>query len=263
MSDITIFNNPEFGQIRTSGTADNPLFCLSDVCKTLGLDSSQVMKRLDNGVVSIHPIVDSLGRQQNANFINEDGLYDVILDSRKPEAKKFRKWITSEVLPVIRKHGGYMRIMDNESDEDLMARALVVARATLKRREEHIKQLEMKVEQDAPKVEFFDCVAESKDAVEMKAVANTLNYISVGRNKLFSILREQKILLQNNLPYQKYIDAGYFRTVEVKKNCGTEIRVFVKTVVYQRGLDYIRKLLNKLGYKPKEEIKQTKIFFKE
>ena len=83
-------------EIRTAGTAENPLFCLADVCKAVELDPSQVMKRLDDGVVTIHPIPDRLGRMQQANFVNEDGLYDVILDSRKPEAKAFRKWITSK-----------------------------------------------------------------------------------------------------------------------------------------------------------------------
>ena len=104
---ITIFNNPQFGDIRTAGTADKPLFCLADVCKALDLQPSAVMRRLDDGVISSNPIPDSLGRQQVANFVNEDGLYDVILDSRKSEAKTFRKWITSDVLPSIRKTGSY------------------------------------------------------------------------------------------------------------------------------------------------------------
>lgn len=124
-------------------------------------------------------------------------------------------------------------------------------------------KLEAKAREDAPKVEFFESVAESKDAVEMKAVSSTLNYVAVGRNKLFAILREQKVLQSNNIPYQKYIDAGYFRTIETKKNCGTEVRIFIKTLVYQKGLDYIRKLLNKLGYKPKESKEQTLLEFKD
>ena len=104
---LQIFNNEEFGEVRVIGDFENPQFCLADVCRVLELDASQVMKRLDDGVVSIHPISDSLGRTQMANFVNEDGLYDVILDSRKPNAKKFRKWLTGEVLPSIRKTGGY------------------------------------------------------------------------------------------------------------------------------------------------------------
>ena len=106
ISDLTVFNSDVFGTIRTTGTPDNPLFCLADVCQALDLDSSQVIKRLDKGVYTIHPL-ETPGGVQQANFINEDGLYDVIFDSRKPEAKAFRKWITSEVLPTIRKTGAY------------------------------------------------------------------------------------------------------------------------------------------------------------
>ena len=107
MNDIQIFNNPQFGQVRTAETSENPLFCLLDVCKALELRQGDVVRRLTDGVVSTQPIIDSLGRTQMANFVNEDGLYDVILDSRKPEAKAFRKWVTSEVLPSIRKTGQY------------------------------------------------------------------------------------------------------------------------------------------------------------
>lgn len=105
--DIQIFNNPDFGEIRTSGTSEEPLFCLADLCSVLELRPNDVRQRLDDGVVSTHPITDSLGREQQANFVNEDGMYDVILDSRKPQARAFRKWITSEILPSIRKTGCY------------------------------------------------------------------------------------------------------------------------------------------------------------
>ena len=108
MNAIQIFKNPEFGEVRTAGTPENPLFCLADICRVLDLQPSRVKDRLEYGVISSNPISDSLGREQLANFVNEDGLYDVILDSRKPEAKKFRKWVTSEVLPSIRKSGGYI-----------------------------------------------------------------------------------------------------------------------------------------------------------
>lgn len=107
MEEIKIFNSPQFGEIRTTGTSENPLFCLADLCSVLELRPNDVRQRLDDGVVSTHPITDNLGRKQQANFVNEDGLYDVILDSRKPQAKAFRKWVTSEVLPSIRKTGSY------------------------------------------------------------------------------------------------------------------------------------------------------------
>lgn len=264
MNDIHLKKiNPLFGTIRIEGTEKAPLFCASDVCKALGYAKPQnaVAMHVDEGDALKQGIGVVTGKKADGTdaiqtvemtFVNESGLYALIFGSKLPQAKEFKRWVTSEILPSIRQDGGYMVTRDDETEEDLMARALLVAQATLKRREERIKQLEAKAMIDAPKVEFFDSVAESKDAIEMKAVANTLNYVSIGRNKLFAILREQKVLLPNNLPYQKYIDAGYFRTIETKKNCGSEIRIFIKTLVYQKGLDYIRKMLDRLGYKPKE-----------
>lgn len=118
MDEIRVFENPAFGQIRTAGTSNEPKFCLTDLCKALDLGNpSQVKTRLEDGVISNEGIVDSLGRVQNVVFVNEDGLYDVILDSRKPEAKAFRKWITSEVLPSIRKMGKYSVKSEATKDE--------------------------------------------------------------------------------------------------------------------------------------------------
>ena len=109
-NEIKIFESPEFGRIRTvTDERGEPWFCLTDVCKVLGLKQRHVRERLDDGVVSTDTIADSLGRLQMANFVNEDGLYDVVLDSRKPSARDFRKWVTSEVLPQIRKTGDIFR----------------------------------------------------------------------------------------------------------------------------------------------------------
>lgn len=107
MNEVQIFNNSEFGEIRTVTIDNEPMFCLGDLCKALELTAKGVKQRLDDEVISNYPIPDSLGRIQNALFVNEDGLYDVILESRKDSAKKFRKWVTSEVLPSIRKTGSY------------------------------------------------------------------------------------------------------------------------------------------------------------
>lgn len=107
MAAIEIFKNESFGEVRVAGTSEKPLFCLADLCSVLELRPNDVRQRLDDGVVSTHPITDSLGREQQANFVNEDGMYNVILDSRKPQARAFRKWITSDVLPSIRKTGSY------------------------------------------------------------------------------------------------------------------------------------------------------------
>lgn len=112
-----------------------------------------------------------------------------------------------------------------------------------------IEQQKKEIEAAAPKVEFFDAVADSKDAIAMEAVAKTLNFRGVGRNKLFEILREKQILLPNNMPYQKYIDRGYFRTIEQKYTIPTgETRISIKTLVFQKGVNFIQGVLLHLGY---------------
>lgn len=116
-----------------------------------------------------------------------------------------------------------------------------------------IEQQQKQIEAATPKIEFFDAVADSKDAIAMEAVAKTLNFRGVGRNKLFEILRDKQILLQNNMPYQKYIDRGYFRTIEQKYTIPSgETRISIKTLVFQKGVNFIQGVLLHLGYKYNE-----------
>ena len=128
--------------------------------------------------------------------------------------------------------------------EQVMARALKLADKTIAKLTEKNTALVGQVEEMKPKAEFFDAVADSKDAIEIKDVANILNYPGIGRNKLFKLLREWKILTPHNRPYQEYVDRGYFRVIEqhYEKPYG-EAGVNIKTLVYQKGVDYIRKRL--------------------
>ena len=160
MNSIQVFNSPAFGNIRVAGTEVNPQFCLADVCKALGLTAKFVNQRLGDEVVSNHPITDKLGREQQALFVNEDGLYDVILDSRKPEAKQFRKWITSDVLPTIRKHGAYMTdsiIERTLSDPDY----LIELATALKTERQKRLEAEQSVKDAQPAIVFARAVSGS------------------------------------------------------------------------------------------------------
>ena len=224
MADITIFNNDLFGSVRVTEVNNQPLFCLADVCKALDLGNpSQVKTRLDDGVISNEVIPDSIGRQQEMTFVNEDGLYDVILDSRKPEAKVFRKWVTSEVLPSIRKTGGYIVARAEDTPEEIMARALLVAQDTLRRRDERIAQLQRenesqqrKIEQDAPKVTFSEAVEKSENSILIAQLARLIkqNGVDMGQNRLFKWMRSNGYLCRHgeyyNLPTQKAMDMGLF-----------------------------------------------------
>lgn len=219
MQEIKIFNNPSFGNVRVAGSEDNPLFCLADVCKALDLQPSAVMRRLDDGVISNNPITDNLGRQQVANFVNEDGLYDVILDSRKPEAKQFRKWITSEVLPTIRKHGAYMAdniIEKTLSDPDY----LIQLATTLKQERQQRIEAERKVAEAQPAVTFTQAVSGSASSCLIGELAKLIdqNGYPMGERRLFRWLREKGYLgtkgERYNIPNQRYIEQGLF---ELKK----------------------------------------------
>lgn len=240
MNEIKIFDNPQFGQIRTAGTPEEPLFCLADVCRILDLQTSRVKDRLEDGVISSNPVTDNLGRTQMANFVNEDGLYDVILDSRKPEARAFRKWITSDVLPTIRKTGGYIAANAEMSDEEIMSRALEIAHRTIERKNAELKELESKnqeqqriivakdnaiaerdrkIEEDAPKVATADALCVSKDACDIGVFAKILtqNGYDIGKNRLFDYLRKHKYLFKRggfNFPYQKYVERKIFEVCE-------------------------------------------------
>lgn len=208
-SAIQVFNSPQFGEIRTAGTSEEPLFCLSDVCSVLGLRQGDVKQRLDDGVVSTQPIIDALGREQQANFVNEDGLYDVILDSRKPQAKAFRKWVTSEVLPAIRKTGGYLATKQDDTPEEIMARALTIAQATLAKREERLKQLEAQAERQqatieiqteeikksAPKVSYYDNHLQS---VNTQTSTQAAKQIGMDAEKLHKKLKEIGIIYRQS-----------------------------------------------------------------
>lgn len=110
-------------------------------------------------------------------------------------------------------------------------------------------KLEAKAREDAPKVEFYDTTAKSDDTFDLDNVAKTLNYKNIGRNNLFKILKEQKVLMRNRNPYQKYVDCGYFKIVQQPFDRGGKPGISSKTVVYQKGVDFIKKLLDRLGYK--------------
>ena len=188
MNGMMIFRNAEFGAIRTmSSPQGEPMFCLKDVCEALGLQTNQVVRRLMDDVFSKHPIVDSLGRTQQATFVNEDGLYDTILESRKPQAKQFRKWVTCEVLPAIRKQGGYMLAKEGETEQDIMKRAIEIVQTTLARRDEQIAKLQPRADYADQVLDSITCITTTQLAKELGMTAQELNRrlcemrISIGR----------------------------------------------------------------------------------
>lgn len=236
MNELQIFNNDEFGSVRTITKDNEPMFCLADICKALEIkNATDVAKRLEEDEVTRL----NLGSQSGeTNFVTESGLYAVILRSDKPNAKKFRKWVTSEVLPSIRKNGGYIANQEQMTPEQIVANALIVAQNIISQKDRQIEEMK-------PKAEFFDAVADSKTAISMNEVAKVLNIKGYGRNNLFEFLRENKVLDRWNVPYQRYVDNGWFRVIEQHYQKNGEPIVTTKTLVYQNGVDGIRKMIEK------------------
>lgn len=239
MNELQIFNNEEFGSVRTITKDNEPMFCLADVCKALDITHvTDVKSRLKQDGVGTSEVIDSLGRKQTATFINESNLYKVIFQSRKPSAEKFTDWVTDEVIPSIRKNGGYIANQEQMTPEQIVANALIVAQNIISQKDRQIEEMK-------PKADFFDAVADSKTAISMNEVAKVLNIKGYGRNNLFEFLRNSKVLDRWNVPYQRYVDNGWFRVIEQHYQKNGEPIVTTKTLVYQKGVDGIRKMIEK------------------
>jgi prophage antirepressor-like protein len=282
---IKIFENAQFGQIRTSVTeSGEPLFCLADICKALDLGNpSQVKQRLQkNGVIS-NEVIDSMNRMQQMNFITEPNLYKCIFQSRKKEAEQFQDWVCGEILPSIRKSGGYMVAKVDETPEQIMARALMVAKDTIDRQQAALSKAESKnyvlqCQNDAlasmnegqqrtikflqPGATFAKAVETSEHSILVGELARIIkqNGVEIGQNRLFQWLREKGYLCKKgemyNQPTQKALDMGLFeikKTVITKPN-GNSL-VTTTTKVTGKGQVYF---VNKFLYDAINEVELAK-----
>lgn len=255
MNEMKIFESNEFGKVRTNLKDGEVWFCLVDVCKILEIGNATDVKNglSEHGVDNIE-VIDALGRMQKATFINEPNLYKTIFRSRKPEAEKFSDWVTGEVLPSIRKHGGYIKNQENLSDDELMARALEVAQRKIAEKNKLIEEQASKIQQDTPKVLFADSVSASSTSILVGELAKLLNQngIKTGQKRLFSWLRENGYLMKNtssfNLPTQKAMELGLFEIKESTViNPDNSVRINKTTKVTGKGqLYFVNKFLGGL-----------------
>ena len=240
MSELQIFSNPEFGKIRTIQQGEKTLFCASDIARSLGYSNPN--KAVNDHCRAITKCSTPIsGKMQDINFIPEGDVYRLIVHSKLPSAEKFEHWVFDTVLPSIRKNGGYIAGQENLTPEQIVANALIVAQNIISQKEKQIEQMK-------PKAEFFDAVADSKTAISMNEVSKVLGIKGYGRNNLFEFLRNIGILDRWNVPYQRYVECGWFRVIEQKYSKNGEQCVSTKTLVYQKGVDAIRKkILNAEG----------------
>ena len=223
-----------------------PYFVGKDVAEILGYanTSKALIDHVDDEDKLNNETLSSLG-QRGGWLINESGLYSLILSSKLPNAKKFKCWVTSDVLPAIRKTGSYsiQSKPDSYTIEDPAARARRWAEEY-----EEKKALEAKIEEQKPLVEYAEHIQASKDVIDMKSMAKlaSKNGIKIGRNKLFSFLRDRKILDRENIPYANYMDKEWFEVVESTYTFSNgEEKITKTTLVKPKGqLGIVRQLRN-------------------
>ena len=253
MNKIKIFQNEQFGEVRIAmNENEEPLFCLADVCKVLELRVDAVQSRIKDAPIRFG-VIDSMGRAQQMNFVTEKNLYKVIMRSDKPQAEPFQDWVCGEVLPSIRKHGGYITTQQNDTPEEIMARVLIVAQETLKRKEQRLIEVESKIQQDAPKVLFADAVSTSQRSCLIAELAKILqqNGVNIGQNRLFSWLRDNGYLCQKgqyyNQPTQKSMELGLFeiKQTTITKPDGTVLVTTTTKVTGKGQIYFVNKFLGK------------------
>lgn len=241
MSENTIktFINDEFGNMRTVIRDEEVLFCASDIAKSLGYrnprkaisDHCRYVTKRD----APHP--QSPNKTISMSFISEGDVYRLIAYSKLPSAERFEKWVFDEVLPTIRKTGGYV------SNEDLFINTYLPfaddnTKALFRTTLSTITQLNHKIEQDKPLVDFANHIQVSEDCISMNDMAKlaTKNGIKIGRNKLFAFLRNEKVLKSDNIPYQRYMELQpWFQIKESTYDTATYTHIALTTVVTSQG----------------------------
>ncbi len=239
-NEIKIFENEEFGKIRTVIKDGEPWFVLADICKILEISNSRMVAgRLDaEELMSVK--LTSGGQRREMTAVSESGLYAVILRSDKPQAKPFRKWVTTEILPTIRRTGGYV------ANEDMFIENYLPFleepyQGLFRLQMMAINQLNERIRHDQPLVEFANQVSNTDNLIDMNAMAKLAieENIPIGRNRLFCWLRKNQILMSDNLPYQRYIDRGYFVVKESVFETGSMTKTYQQTYVTGKGQAYI------------------------
>ena len=252
MNDIQVFNSPQFGEVRTAGTAQEPIFCAADICRALGYSNGRkaISDHCDDGDVTKRDIIDNLGRTQAATFVNESGLYSLIFGSKLESAKQFKKWVTSDVLPSIRKHGMYATEATVESMLNDPENAILMLQAYQRERKERlaaqqqVEKLEAQAIEDKPKIIYADAVKGSTSSCLIGELAKMIaqNGYPIGEKRLFQWLRDNHYLCSYgerfNQPYQQYIEQGLFTMKQNVFSVDGEMRTRNTTKVTGKGQIY-------------------------
>lgn len=244
MNELQVFKNQEFGSVRTLVINNEPWFVGKDVAEVLGYAKARnaIAQHVDEDDALKQGITDSLGRRQETTFINESGLYSLILSSKLPSAKKFKRWVTSEVLPALRKTGQYQ--VKELSGQELMAKALIEAQSVLAAKDKVIEEMK-------PKASYYDVILNCKGLLATSVIAKDYGWSAIRLNEY---LHKKGIQFKQGktwLLYQKYATEGYAstKTHEHLGNDGTN-HANVHTYWTQKGRRFIYDLLKNDGIVP-------------
>ncbi|BBQ53994.1 antirepressor [Aeromonas veronii] len=225
-----------------------PWFVAADIARALGYnDADQAIRRHCKGVTKAP--VETTGGMQRVSIIPERDVYRLVMRSKLESAERFEEWVVGEVLPSIRKHGGYIAGQEQDAPELIMAKALMVAQSVIDRKSQELAAAQQTIAANAPAVAFAGLVAEDDKGV---LLGNFAKAIGFGPRKIFPLLHELRILMQggnrHNLPFQEYLDRGYFKVVEKPYNANGETRISFITHVTGKGQQWLTKRLLDLGY---------------
>lgn len=258
MNDVTIFRKDEFGAVRAVTLEGEPWFVAADVCRALGLgNSSMAVSKLDEDEKGIS-LIDTLGGEQKLGIVNESGLYALVLSSRKPEAKAFKRWITHEVIPSIRKTGGYIAGQETMDDDQLLANALMVAQRKIAERNKQLEAANAKIQADAPNVLFAETVEKAEGDILVRQLAKLMvqRGYDTGEKRLYDLLRRDGFVIKanakdQNTPTQRSVDMGLMRSIERTVSSAEKTFISSTTVITPKGQIYF---LNK--YAPEKPEKK-------
>lgn len=240
---IKIFENEEFGKVRTVVKDGEPWLVGKDVAEILGYSNTRdaLSRHVDTEDKTTIVISDSGSNYKSkTTIINESGFYSLVLSSKMPRAKEFKRWVTANILPTLRRTGGYV------ANEDMFIENYLPFldepyRNLFRLQMMAIGKLNERIRHDEPLVEFANQVSNTDNLIDMNAMAKLAveEDIPIGRNRLFRWLRENEILMSGNLPYQKYIDRGYFAVKESVFEMDSMCRTYQQTFVTGKGQQYI------------------------
>ena len=244
MNELQIFNNEEFGEVRMAEINGKPYFVATDVATALGYTNPRKAISVHCKGVTKRDTPTSSGVQQ-MSYINEGDLYRLIMKSKLPSAEKFEKWVMEEVLPSIRKNGGYIAGQETLSDEELLSKALMVAQRKIDEKNNIIAMQDSRIQGMIPKEIFADAVATSHTSILIGDLAKLIcqNGVQIGQKRLFEWLRENNFLIKSgtsrNMPKQRYVEQGLFEVKESNiQNPDGSVRITKTTKVTGKGQVY-------------------------